>query len=115
LNPGGEGWTFTEYYNQPNQPLGSPGYCQNIGYDTYLQQNEPVQATAFLLPIGSSTLVPASGANSHFKKLTNDASGIPQCLSTQQDGSYPSYDFEYVNSSGTDVPAPKWRVITHPF
>ncbi|MBV8579145.1 MAG: hypothetical protein JOZ86_00750 [Candidatus Eremiobacteraeota bacterium] len=114
-NPGGEGWSFTEYYNEPNQPLGSPGYCQDIGYDTNVQQSEPVQASAFLLPIGSTTLEEVSPSNTHFEALTNDPSGIPQCWSTQQGGAFPSYQFTYVGSTGTTVPARKWKVITHNF
>ncbi len=114
-NPGGEGWSFTEYYNEPNQPLGSPGYCQNIGYDSYFQLQEPVQATAYLLAPGSGTLVPVDSTNANFLSVSTDPSGLPQCWSIVQDGSYPSYQFQYIGSASTFTPASEWTVVTHPF
>ncbi|MDQ6941744.1 MAG: hypothetical protein M3169_04415 [Candidatus Eremiobacteraeota bacterium] len=124
------GWSFTEYYNEPNQRTttggGAPGYCQAIGFSGQTDYAyRPVTATAYALDYGSYTLETVGWWNSYF--INSNGHGPASCLSTSQDGSFPSYYFSYAGNGSspytvastwtvsaqnpTPTPAPTWHVL----
>jgi hypothetical protein len=107
------GWSFTEYYNEPNQGGGGgaagPGYCQPIGFSgatDYLYR--AVTATAYGLNSGSYSLENLSYVNSQFLDA-DDFGGNASCLYIQQGGVFPAYFFRYDNLSVNNVTS-TWAV-----
>ena len=108
------GWSFTEYYNEPHQRTnnggGAPGYCQSIGFSGQTDYTyRPVTATAYALDYGSYTMETLGFWNSSFLN-TNSHDGPAACLSTSQDGSFPSYQFNYDNWTIDQVTS-TWSVV----
>lgn len=99
-----DGWSITEYYNEPRQGGGpgggaaGPGYCQPLGFSSQMDNTyRAVTATAYGLDYGSYTMETfANFYNADF--INNNSHGGPSsCLSTSQDGKFPAYQFNYDN------------------
>jgi hypothetical protein len=103
------GWSFSEYYNAPNQQGGAPGYCQAIGYDSLIAQFVATTANSHLL--SGSTMYNVTTANSVFLNTNNDG-GVATCLSAPGNASYPDYQFTFEGTAGAQIPGDLWQITT---
>jgi hypothetical protein len=101
------GWSFSEYYNEPS----SSGYCQVIGYNSYLWEFTTVKATAQLLAGSSSTLYDLTSSNAAFIQ-DGATSSYSSCLSQSGNATYPDYQFTYVGTSDQYTPGNSWQITT---